>query len=259
MFFPQILSIFLHASLSLSSNCPANFKLHIAQVCLVQRPGTKGFCNAVQSCADYGKQRNQLVFLIGRNAPLLAFIVQPLKPVYTGLNCLLETQVDKDTVWRDLDPRSPEYSIPSTSIIWSENHPRGNRPFLLWSPREITMQDFAEEDYPQSLQVYCEYGGPIPCGDRQIRFRSDFPLTLPELVQANFHFVGCPYITTTHTKLDCARGCALDSACRSIYYDHITGKCVQMMHADSLLPKLVGTGGNVWSRFAKVSVNSVTN
>ncbi|KAG5442197.1 hypothetical protein CSKR_100221 [Clonorchis sinensis] len=205
MFFPQVLGIIVHIHLSLSSECPANFKLHIAQLCLVQRSRIKGFCNAAQTCADYGKQQNQLVFLIGRNAPLLAFVAHSLQPVYTGLNCLLETQVDNNTVWRDLDPNSPKYGISTTSIMWSENYPRGNRPFLLWSPREITMQDFVEEERPHSFQVFCEYGGPIPCGDRQIRFRSDFPIPLSELVQPNFQFVGCPYIKITHTEVDCAR------------------------------------------------------
>ncbi|TGZ73405.1 hypothetical protein CRM22_001536 [Opisthorchis felineus] len=176
----HVLGVLVHTSPSLPSVCPANFNTMVANVCLVNRSDTNGFCLACDSCAEYGKQRKQLVYLIGRNAPLLTFVMQNSKPVYTGLNCLLEPVTDNGPIWRDLDPNSPEYSTSEASLISPDGRTPECKPFLLWQPREFIMNDFADEDRSQSFQVYCEYGGPIPSGHRAVRFRDDFPVSQAE-------------------------------------------------------------------------------
>ncbi|KAG5442357.1 hypothetical protein CSKR_109279 [Clonorchis sinensis] len=196
--------LLLHTSPGRHSECPANFNNTVANVCLLHRPDTNGFCLACDSCAEYGKQRNQLVYLIGRNAPLLTFVMRNSKPVYTGLNCLLEPVTDEGPVWRDLDPNRPEYNTLKASLISPDGRTPECKPFLLWQPREFIMNDFADDDRSQSFQVYCEYGGPIPNGHLAVKFRDDFPVRLPTLVQQTDSFIGCIALVSARTRTDCA-------------------------------------------------------
>ncbi|TGZ70676.1 hypothetical protein CRM22_003060 [Opisthorchis felineus] len=103
------------------------------------------------------------------------------------------------------------------------------------------------------LSVYCEYGGPLPTGNLRQKYRSDFPVPLDQFFTSDKNWHGCHQMLQKPSKLDCARKCTLDVACRSIYYDDADGRCVHMMYADARLPSTVRSETAKWERYAKTS------
>ncbi|KAG5442353.1 hypothetical protein CSKR_109283 [Clonorchis sinensis] len=234
--------------------CPPTFRNLGESFCVVVLRRTLRFCSATEKCARYGERNKQVVYLIGRNIVRVPRLITDVRGMHTGINFLLEPPTNGNLVWRDLDPKSPEYTATEKEFNYNiRPMGQGQRYVPRWFPVEKLIRDVsAYSSY--SSRIICEYGGVLPDGHRKVQFRSNFPKPLSVLVHSDARFTGCEKKMSTRTKLECARRCALKPACRSIYFEGGTSSCIHMMHADSLLSLRTAGRGSGWVRFAKTSL-----
>ncbi|OON18061.1 PAN domain protein [Opisthorchis viverrini] len=234
--------------------CPPNYVRFSEDVCMIQLNETTEFCEASSFCSNYGKKHNQLVFLHGRNVNFLKPILPHRPWAWNGMHVLLGIPESHSVAgWHDMDPRSPEFTSGPDSFKWGENQPNGNEPHLIYHKKDDAMYDVYSRPYDFAHAVHCEYGGELPKDNLNVLFKADFPKKFNNIVQPRPDFLGCPLTLEAATKMDCARRCALDPACRSIYFNNKEKKCIHMLYADSLLPQTITTSPEGWSRFAKTA------
>ncbi|TGZ65027.1 hypothetical protein CRM22_006071 [Opisthorchis felineus] len=238
-----------------SLTCPPNFQMTYENICIVIERKITRFCSAAEHCAKVGEREKMLVFLIGRNVLRIPRPFGDSRGMLTGINFLLEPPIGGNPVWRDLNPNSPEYTATDKELRYQTRTMRSNNRYsLLWFPNERVLRDSSIFISPYVSETVCEYGGVLPDGHRKVQFRSNFPKPLSVLVHSDAKISGCEANVIARTKLDCARRCALNPACRSIYFESGNNSCILMMHADSLLSLSTGSRGSGWVRFAKMSL-----
>ncbi|KAG5442517.1 hypothetical protein CSKR_114470 [Clonorchis sinensis] len=234
--------------------CPPEYTQLSADVCMIQLGAANEFCKACALCSNYGKQRNQVAFLQGRNVNLLKSVLQTGSAVWTGMHGLLGIPKSPSVAgWRDLDPRTPEFTSGPDLFKWAPNQPTGSEPHLVFHKHHEVMYDIYSPPLNFTREVYCEYGEAVPKTDFNVLYRADFPDKFNSIVQPQPDLDGCTLMVKARTKIDCARRCTLDTACRSIYFNENERKCIHMQHADSLLPQKITESQEGWSRFARTA------
>ncbi|OON16395.1 PAN domain protein [Opisthorchis viverrini] len=219
--------------------CPPDFQMANVGVCIVVGRYISGFCAAADYCALYGQRRHQLVYLIGRNIRRIPRRMTGARSLQTGLNFLLEP---------------PNMGTPNDVRHVNRTTQLSSQDISLWLRDGTAIRNVPRFTRRHRPRTICEYGGNLPDGHHKVRFLSNFPKPLSVLVHSEGSLSGCEHVVAARTKLDCARRCALEPACRSIYYDSGSNSCVHMMHADSLLSLSGAKRGSGWVRFAKTSV-----
>ncbi|GAA48332.1 hypothetical protein CLF_101478 [Clonorchis sinensis] len=101
--------------------------------------------------------------------------------------------------------------------------------------------------------AYCQYGGSLPVQYGPQEYRSDFPVQLGNFIQFDAQFFGCYRVADEPSIIACTLKCTLNVACRSIYYNKGSQRCVSMMYADGLLPSVITSSPDGWKRLAKTS------
>ncbi|KER19064.1 hypothetical protein T265_12026 [Opisthorchis viverrini] len=253
-----LLSLFYLSALinpHVCSTCPPDFRIENEGVCIVVGRYISNFCAAADYCALYGQRRHQLVYLIGRNIRRIPRRMTGARSFQTGLNFLLEPPNMGTPVWRDLDPNDPEYTATKNDVRYVNRTTQlSSQDISLWLRDVTVLRNVPRFTRRHRTRTICEYGGNLPDGHLKVRFLSNFPKPLSVLVHSEGSLSGCEHVVAARTKLDCARRCALEPACRSIYYDSGSNSCVHMMHADSLLSLSGAKRGSGWVRFARTSV-----
>ncbi|KAG5450752.1 hypothetical protein CSKR_108941 [Clonorchis sinensis] len=233
--------------------CPSNYRELQRNICVAELGETEEFCSACGKCADYGRYHGQLAFLMGRHFLNLTSDDNISTNLWTGLNRLLGQKKTSTDVWRDVDPRSPTYAVQSSEIPWGRNEPNGE-PAIMYHKQSNRMRDTLLKNTWTSLQVYCEYGGSPSSLLQLYHFRSDFPEPIANLVQKEEKYFGCISERLASSQIDCARKCALNPHCRSIYFHAKDKRCIQTLYADALLPSNISPNQGGWKRFAKATV-----
>ncbi|TGZ70574.1 hypothetical protein CRM22_001849 [Opisthorchis felineus] len=243
---------FLLTILSTHSGCPSSYNQISPDLCVVRLTTANTFCRACEMCAQYGAARGHLAFLLGRNANRVFPVTA--EPGYTWLGFTkFLTEPSLFTIgWRDVDPRTPGFTTTGSEMIWSGLELQDDQPVAVIY-KDGVIYDCTVDCFGLPLTVYCEYGGVLPIGPLQQQYRSDFPLSLTDLIRPGSKVFGCFLEVNSSSIIDCARKCTLEVACRSLYYGDYSRRCIHTMYADALLPEYIASGETDWKRFAKVS------
>ncbi|KAG5453373.1 hypothetical protein CSKR_109389 [Clonorchis sinensis] len=142
LFESLILQKRIKAALSTCSSCPPNYSpIRHTDLCVVNLGQTDSFCSAAQRCAEFGAARGHVAFLVGRNARQ----IMPHLPVSTnlwlGLNVFLTAPNPSTVGWRDVDPRTPQYTTVGSEIQWHSGEPGGGVPIVISDCRSKAMYD----------------------------------------------------------------------------------------------------------------------
>ncbi|KAF8562745.1 hypothetical protein P879_11911 [Paragonimus westermani] len=236
--------------------CPANFMESQSGVCVTHVGTSKTFCEAAKKCEKNGKSLGLNLFLVGRDATAIAQIFPYGRSViWTGVNQLLITRNTEGDGWYDTNPKTPTYTT-GKDFPWGTAQPEGNEPVTMYNPGDNTFHDYPAISQSASLDVFCQYIGEPSGTVSAVKFTSNFPVRLTDLVQTNLRHVGCFLgVFRRYTMLECAMRCASNSACRSVYINIVDGRCVPVMYADSLLAWHIAGSGKDWKRFAKAEVS----
>ncbi|KAF7255395.1 hypothetical protein EG68_08168 [Paragonimus skrjabini miyazakii] len=211
---------------------------------------SNSFCEAAQKCALFGKKLNGIAFLVGRNSPKFPGTDMQF---WTGVNQLLVFRNKSSSGWYDINPNSPEYTTGS-DFAWGKTQPDGHGPVTFYKQAEQSFHDYQTVSPTESFEIICEYGGQPLITTASVKFQSNYPVHLDKLIQPNPKFTGCfNVVISLVTKIECAFACARDIACRSVYYNELSGECFQAMYADSLLAGNLAKLENGWTRFAKTA------
>ncbi|TGZ65222.1 hypothetical protein CRM22_005987 [Opisthorchis felineus] len=248
----SLLALIVLPILKAEKTCPSNYRELRPNICVAELGEIQHFCEACEKCAMYGRQHGQLAFLMGRHFLNLTSDNYIIVDLWTGLNRLLVSTTSHD-VWRDVDPRSPTYTVQSSKIPWGMNEPN-MEPAVMYHKGSNRMRDTLLENKWASLRVYCEYGGSPSSLLQSYHFRSDFPEPIANLVQEKRKYFGCFSKGQTFSQIDCAWNCALNAHCRSVYFHSEQKHCIQMLYADALLPSEISSNQDGWKRFAKATV-----
>ncbi|KER19573.1 hypothetical protein T265_11695 [Opisthorchis viverrini] len=200
----HIILVLLHAVTK--GDCPPDYTQLSANLCTIQLNETNRFCEACTFCSNYGEQRNQLVFLHGRNVNLAKVNLQPNSRVWSEMHGLLGIPESESVVeWRDFDPRTPEFTSGPDIFKWGATRPDGNEPHLIYHKEDDAIYDVLPGPVILKLEVHCEYGGELLKDNLNVRFRADFPERFHNIVQPHPKFRGCPLTLKAATKIECAR------------------------------------------------------
>ncbi|TGZ70678.1 hypothetical protein CRM22_003062 [Opisthorchis felineus] len=211
-------ALILQAVLSTCSDCPPKYFQIRPDLCVVNLGPTDSYCSAAEMCANFGAARGHLAFLVGRNARQIMPHLPGSTNLCLGLNVFLTSPNQSTVGWRDVDPRTPQYTTKKDEIFWQLGEPGGTDPIIIMEGTTRTMYSCLTTCKSMSLSAFCEYGNPLPTGRRQQHYRSDFPVRLDDFIQTDPSGFSCYQEVTAFSALDCARKCTLDVACRSIYY-----------------------------------------
>ncbi|KAG5453372.1 hypothetical protein CSKR_109388 [Clonorchis sinensis] len=245
------------AVLSTCSDCPSNYSHILPDLCIVNLEQTNSFCSAAEKCANFGATHGHLAFLVGRNARQISPFLNDCTNLWLGLNVLLKPANPSSIGWRDVDPRTPQYTTKRGEISWQLGKTRASNAIIIMEGITRTMYGCSTTCDSMPLSAICEYGAPLPTGRRQQHYRSDFPVRLDDFIQTDPNAFGCYQEVEAFSTLDCARKCTMDVACRSIYYGEADRRCVHMMYADARLPSSITKKEAGWKRYAKTSYKHV--
>ncbi|OON14582.1 hypothetical protein X801_09625 [Opisthorchis viverrini] len=254
---PMVLWIYfiMETVLSICSGCPPTYEQISPDLCVINLGPASSFCEASAMCANYGAERGELAFLVGRNVRRLIPSLNPATNLWLGMNGFLILPNRTAVAWRDTDPRTPRFTTVGEEIVWFADEPGGAESVIVFQYSSKAMHDC----YPTCLWpgerffAYCEYGGSLPTMDRPQEYRSDFPVPIDNFIQTDMQFFGCYREVDEPSIIACTLKCTLNVACRSIYYHKESHRCVSMMYADSLLPSVFTSSPNGWKRLAKTS------
>ncbi|KER33251.1 hypothetical protein T265_00935 [Opisthorchis viverrini] len=249
---------FLQAIMRAHSQCPSPYNEVSPGLCVVRLASANSFCAACEMCAKYGAARGQLAFVLGRNANRVFPNDSETGHTWLGFNKFLTEPTQRAVGWRDVDPRTPGFMTNGPEMQLAVAEPQANSTVVV-THGNGKMYDCPSDCYELGLAVYCEYGGVLPTGLLLQQYRSDFPVSLTEVISSQTHGYGCFAEANSTSIIDCGRKCTLNVACRSLYYGNSSGRCVHATYADSLLPANIASGELNWKRFAKVSYPQVAN
>ncbi|KAF5399730.1 hypothetical protein PHET_06755 [Paragonimus heterotremus] len=159
------------------------------------------FCEAAQECALFGKKRNGIAYLVGRNSPKL-----PGKDMqfWTGVNQLLVFRNKTKSGWYDVNPYSPQYTT-GFDFPWEATQPDGQGPVTFYNQAGKSFHDYQTVSPTDSFEIICEVGDEPLTATTNVKFQSNFPVRLDKLIQPNPEFTGCfNAIFTQMTKIECA-------------------------------------------------------
>ncbi|GAA50419.1 hypothetical protein CLF_104520 [Clonorchis sinensis] len=205
---------------------------------------------ACARCARYGEESGQLAFLMGRQFLNITSGNSISSDSWTGLNRLFHEQ-NAYNVWRDVDPRSPSFIRKSNEIQWGLAEPT-NDPAIIYDKTAKRMRDTSLDCTWTKARVYCEHGGPLSDIRNLYQFRTGFPAPISKLVETRTGYVGCYKELSAFTQIGCARKCALNPHCRSVYFHKQDERCILMLYTDALLPARLAKNDAGWTRFGKI-------
>ncbi|KAF8568464.1 hypothetical protein P879_06470 [Paragonimus westermani] len=235
--------------------CPANFNESQSGVCVTHVGVSNTFCEAAEKCEKHGKSVGLNLFLVGRDATALAQIFPyGRSSLWSGVNQLLIHRNTGGEGWYDTNPKTPTYTT-GKGFPWGAAQPVGSGPVTVYTPGNNKFYDHPAISQLSNLDVFCQYIDEPSSTISAVKFTTNFPVRLTDLVQKNARFAGCFLgVIRGSTKLKCAMRCASNIACRSVYINLVDGRCVPVMYADSLLAWDIAGSGNDWKRFAKAEV-----
>ncbi|KAG5450753.1 hypothetical protein CSKR_112039 [Clonorchis sinensis] len=236
--------------LKVQSSCPLGYENLWSDVCIAQLGEASHFCTACEECAEYGARNGELAFLMGKE--ILRDFPPDLRH-WTGFNRLLTQSMTSNGVWRDVDPRSSDYKIQSSEMSWRFGEP-SNEPVVIFDGHPSGLEGTTMDQDSNSPWVSCVFGGLLSDLRLSHRFRSDFPEPITNIIQTDDAYSGCFMEVQSPTHIACARKCALNPHCRSIYFHAKDKRCIQMLYADALLPTGISPNQDGWKRSAKATV-----
>ncbi|OON23130.1 PAN domain protein [Opisthorchis viverrini] len=209
------------------------------------------FCDACAKCARYGEQSGQLAFLMGRHFLNITSGDSISSNSCTGLNRLFQGQ-SSNKVWRDVDSRSPGFMRKTNEFRWAPAEPTTD-PAIIYDKAAKRMRDTGLDCTWINARVYCEHGGSLSDSRNLYRFHPGFLASVTKLVESRAGYIGCCEQLPAFTQIWCARKCALNPHCRSVYFHKQDRRCILMLYADALLPAKLVRSRNRWTRFGKVA------
>ncbi|KAF8570875.1 hypothetical protein P879_01358 [Paragonimus westermani] len=185
--------------------CPVNFNESQSGVCVTHVGVSKTFCEAAEKCEEYGKSVGLNLFLVGRDATAIAQLFPSRQSaIWTGVNQLLIYRDTKRDGWYDTNPKTPAYTT-GKGFSWGAAQPEGNGPVAVYNPKEGRFFDHPAISKLASLDVFCQYIGERSSTVSAVKFTTNFPVRLTDLVQTNSRFLGCFLgVIRSSTKLKCA-------------------------------------------------------
>ncbi|KAF7260857.1 hypothetical protein EG68_01891 [Paragonimus skrjabini miyazakii] len=150
--------------------CPKGLNYLNANVCVIDLDYTDTFCSAAESCASHG-----------RNAPLLdQNYLFTLHPIWTGVNQLLINRQTASDGWRDTNPDTPEYTTP-LNFPWFNNQAIPDEPHTYYDFNIKRFVGISASNFDE-YSVFCEFGGLLPVVPTSVKFRTEFPQCVPQIM-----------------------------------------------------------------------------
>ncbi|GAA55940.1 hypothetical protein CLF_109424 [Clonorchis sinensis] len=196
--------VFLQAIVRTHSKCPSSYNEVSPGLCVVRLRTAYSFCEACEMCAQYGAVRGHLAFILGRNANRVFPNQSETTFTWLGFNKFLTQPRQPAVEWRDVDPRTPDFTTNDWELKLANIEPTPNLPVVVINSVGA-MYTCVSNCYGLAIAVYCEYGGVLPTGSLHQQYRSDFPVPLTELVSSETGGYGCSKEVKSNSIIDCAR------------------------------------------------------